>query len=139
MDPKTAGIGAIAVAALVVAIAKPSTKEIVPVSVGEADVAVTEIAKTEPTLKTKVCGKVWAQVAPDPEPTLVWLCDGAYVAQQAWLDKTAGEDGQLVTLTPRQDGDKVVFDAMVTRGEDPPLPVVEAVKPEAEPVEDVGK
>lgn len=138
MDPKTIAFGLAVVAASIGGSVAVQTKDVVAVSAGEADVAVTEIAKLDPELQGKTCTRTWAQVNDSREPTLGWVCNEAWVpaTQQAWLDKTAGEDGQSIELKPRDDGKGgIVVDATVTKGEAPvyQAPPVESVKPVDEP------
>jgi hypothetical protein len=123
MDKANIGIGAIAVAALVVALMPESSKDAVAVSAGEADVAVLAIAQSgDAAIGARVCEKQWAAINGQPE-ALVWLCDGAYLPdQQAWLDKTAGKDGVRIVLEPRTVGKDVVFDATIHNGQDPERP-----------------
>jgi hypothetical protein len=122
------GAGVVAVAALVVAANDAvDTKELVPASLDANDIAVAEIAKVDPASERKTCERKWATVRVEQGPELVWLCDGAYLpAQQQWLDDVTPHDAVRVELEPRQEGEKLAFDATVYTGELPlkPLPVV---------------
>jgi hypothetical protein len=134
MDPKTISIGAIAVAALTVSTvnlvtSKPTTQLSVVAGGTVIDEAVTEIAKGKVEVSERNCELQRCQLD-STEITLCWICDGAAVSAktQAELSKMAGEEGVAIKLTPRLDGEKVVFDSLVTRGTKPntdPVPVVE--------------
>jgi hypothetical protein len=102
MDPKTIGIGTIAVAALVVAIAKPGTetKTLVSATVGENDKEVADVLKASDTVKPVTCNKQWAIV--DGKHEVKWICSdvGYDPARQAVLNKRAGADGIRVEYIP---------------------------------------
>lgn len=134
MDPKFIGVGVIATAALVVAVVDSMDSKTLTVEAGATvqDVAVADVAKLKPEISERICEKKWAYID-STEATMAWFCDGAYVKNaQAELEKMAGKDGVKITLTPRQVGEKVLFDAKITNGEVTPLPE----QPKVEPVKE---
>jgi hypothetical protein len=136
MDPKTISIGTVAIAALVVAIAKPSTKELVSATESAADKEVTDIVKASPEVKPVTCERKWHVLRVERGPELLWICDdvGYDHDRQAVLAKRGGEGAVLVQYTPSAKDGGVSVDIAVTRGEPRPLPEVPPVdKPAEEP------
>lgn len=138
MDPKQIAIGIVAVAGLVVAIAKPGTETKTLVSATETadDQEVTEIIKASPTVKTVTCEKKWHTIRVATGPELLWVCDdvGYDPGRQATLAKRAGKGGVLVTYVPTEKDDGIAVDVTVATGEPRPLPpAVELPKPPAPP------
>lgn len=142
MDAKTLGFGAAVIAASVGGAAlitdKPTTELTVVAGGTATDEAVTEIAKTGKEVGERSCSLQREGTVRGIE--LAWFCDGHRMpaSVQAELSKMAGADGVSIVLKPRLDGEKVIYDATVTRGTKPSLdPVPEPPKeePKEEPVE----
>jgi hypothetical protein len=137
MDPKTIGIGLIAVGAAitsVVAVVSEQPKQVL-VAAGEteADVAVTQIANINQNLEaTKNCERQWV-IVNGGKPEKAWLCDGAYDPRvQKWLNGQ-GEKLVKIELAPKEKDGKTVFDMTTHEGE-----VADYVPPRVDPPPDPG-
>jgi hypothetical protein len=140
MDPKTIGIGTIAIAALVVAVAKPGTetKTMVAATASETDKEVTDILKASPEVKPVTCKRQWLKL--DGKSEIAWLCSdvGYDPARQTVLDKRAGAEGIEVSYTPDESKpDAVSVNIKVTTGTVAPE-VIPKPDPIPEPPKEVG-
>ena len=135
MDPKQISIGAVAIAALVVAVAKPSTKEYVAATASEADQEVTEVVKASSEVKPVTCRKQSHVLRIERGPELLWICDdvGYDAARAARLEKRAGADGNEVQYNPSEEDGGISVDIMVRKGAPLVLPWEPAPEPIKEP------
>lgn len=147
-DIKTIGIGAVAIAALAIAIAKPTTKEFVAASASADDVEVASIVQASPTLKTATCKLQSHVINVKTGPEMLWVCDdvGYDPGRQAMLSKRAGPGGNLVQYDPTETDDGVTVAIRVGKGEPTVLPwtpytppvVVEEVPVKEVPIKELG-
>lgn len=146
MEKSTAiSIGAVlvAAAALIIPQANRATQPLEPKTVEAGDVEVASILKASPVVGPVHCEKKWAKM--DGIPTVTWCCSDigcGDTERVAILEKRAGEDGVMVDYTPSEGADgSIKVPIVITPGEVAPMrvePVVEEVKPVAEPKPIVG-
>lgn len=144
MGAKTISAGiAVVVAAVVGGVVggkvseKPTTELSVVAGGTLIDEAVTAIAQTKPDVADSIC-ELQREGTKDGV-RLAWVCNGARMPDkvQDELTKLAGPDGVNITLKPRREGEKVIFDSTIQNGVKPSTdPIPEPPKPpEVKPAE----
>lgn len=128
MDPKTIGIGVIAVAALVVSVAKTDTSKMVAATQDEDTKSVAAIVQTS-GVNVVTCCRDWVVLSAG-EPVLKPVCSdtGYDPTRLVWLEKKLGAKGQCIQFDPKELADGNVTVAVTVQegtARAQPAPVVE--------------
>jgi hypothetical protein len=145
MDKTLSVTSLVAVLALGTYVAvKPGTKDIVPASASEADVLVTEMVKSGPTLEPMKCCRKHGEDRAAKRLVIGWYCDrgtGDFAPPASWvakLDKQveAQPTAQCFEVDPKEVDGRIEVGRAIYTGDAPaPPPMLDELMP-PKPVEE---